>query len=95
MHTTYKPEVVLPFVHINGTSGSDLYAQRGNASVALKAALDALQGMAPNARDYYPAGPEAFNAAVRQHQRRLRVLNELADEITAEMEHVNEYLEHD
>jgi hypothetical protein len=86
---SFKPDgLTMPVVHLNGTSAWVLCEQRSEASNALRTAREALQRMAPNARDYYPAGPEAFGAAVKQHQRRLRVLNELADEITAEAEYL-------
>jgi hypothetical protein len=92
MHTTYKPEgLTMPFVHLNGTSAAVLTLQRETVWNAIYTAKDALCEMAPNNRDYYPYNdPAKWEAAVAQHQRRLRVLNELRDEITAEMEHISD-----
>jgi hypothetical protein len=92
-HTTYKPEnLVMPFVHINGTGAKSLCDQREAVWEAIEATRHAFCQMAPNARDYYPYNdPEKMEAALEQHIRRLRVLNELQDEMTAEMEHIMEH----
>ena len=93
MHTTYKPEgLVMPLVHINGTSAESLLEMREEAYLAIGEAITALQDMAPNARDYYPYNqPDVFNGAIEQYRRRLRLLNELQDELTAECEHISQY----
>lgn len=93
-HTTYKPEsLVMPFVHINGTSGQALLDLREAVWAALEKARHALQDMAPNGRDYCPYNdPTAMKGAIAQHQRRERVLNELQDELTAEREHISQFV---
>jgi hypothetical protein len=42
----------------------------------------------PNGRDYYPAGPEAFAAAVNENEARIAKLRE----VFAELEEMAEYL---
>lgn len=46
-------DLIIPIVHLNGTSKRQLLEQISNANHALIAAVDALQKMTPNARDYY------------------------------------------
>ncbi len=57
----------IPTVHWNGTSGKALYAEYAHAADKLQDAIDALHEATLNARDYYPQGPSAFNAA-REHR---------------------------
>jgi len=49
-------DLIIPIVHLNGTSKRELLAQISNANHALIAAVDALQKMSPNGRDYYLTG---------------------------------------
>lgn len=76
-------DLVLPIIHLNGTSKEALIEQHCAAGSALRAALKALSEMAPNARDYYPA-PGRFEQARAQHDRRAKTLRDLYDEIEAE-----------
>lgn len=62
--------MTFPTVHLNGTSGDDLFRQVCEAGSALRRALAAMSEAAPNARDYYPQGDLAFRAAVREHDER-------------------------
>lgn len=48
--------VVIPQVHLNGTSARELLAQLTDANSALEAAIDALIKTRPNGRDYYHTG---------------------------------------
>jgi hypothetical protein len=56
-----------PIVHLNGTSRAALLVQVAAAASALNAALTAISDAAPNARDYYPAGDDAFRTARKEH----------------------------
>lgn len=78
------PEIILPIIHLNGTSAAELLDQRGETIEAIHAAGRALAAMGPNGRDYYPQ-PGLMDKAVAQHARRLKILKELADEIESEM----------
>jgi hypothetical protein len=75
--------VILPVVHMNGTSRDVLLEQRLAAGSKIRQALQALGEMAPNARDYYPV-PGRWEQAVAQHARRAAMLREVLGEIEAE-----------
>jgi hypothetical protein len=64
----------VPSVHLNGTAGDDLLDQQLAAMRALRSAHEALRAAAPNGRDFYPQGPEAFSAAQDDHRAELQVL---------------------
>ncbi len=80
--------MTIPTIHLNGTSRANLLEQQLDAAHALRAALEKLSEACPNGRDYYPQGPEAMSAAVREHESRmervrsvLREVSDLADAI--------------
>lgn len=76
--------IVLPIVHLNGTSAQELIEQRCEMINALHDAGKALARMAPNGRDYYPK-PGLMDQAVKQHDRRMKTLKELIEEIDHEV----------
>lgn len=78
--------VVAPLVHLNGTSCADLLGQYQEAINALMVAETALVETAPNARDYYPQGDDAFLRATVEHGRRLTRLTSIKDEIETILE---------
>ena len=51
--------MMVPTVHLNGTSKCELMRQVMGARIALHTAIDALQQACPNGRDYYVQGPDA------------------------------------
>jgi hypothetical protein len=55
--------MLIPTVHLNGTSGEDLLDQYGSAVEAVREAIDAVCDTGPNARDYYVHGADAVLAA--------------------------------
>lgn len=75
--------MVVPTIHTNGTSREALLDQICNAGNAVRTAIDALCDAAPNARDYYPQGDNAYQMSASEHARRVdalrAVLNELQD----------------
>lgn len=75
--------LVLPVVHLNGTSLESLIEQRALAYSALTDAVKALAEMGPNGRDYY-LKPGTMDKAEAQHRRRLDMLRSLLAEIEAE-----------
>lgn len=77
-------ELITPIVHLNGTSADSLLEQREQVYCKLGEVLDALKQMAPNGRDYYPE-PGRLEKAEVQHRRRMLAVQELHDEIEAEM----------
>ena len=66
-----------PTVHNNGTSGKVLLGQAIAAEQAIVAALDAMCDAAPNGRDYYVQGPDAFRQASIEHSARVARLQEV------------------
>ena len=54
-----------PVVHLNGSGQEALETQWRDTVLALQEARRALHRAAPNARDYYPRGDDAFERARR------------------------------
>ena len=82
------PELTAPTIHLNGSSGEELAARLEAAGAALFSAREALALTAPNARDYYPQGPDAHGRARREHDARARRLLEVQEELVQLHEHV-------
>jgi hypothetical protein len=79
--------MILPIIHLNGTSKGALLDQRCEVLAALRKAQEALAEMAPNGRDYYPE-PGRFEKAVAQHTARAERLRELYRDLEAEAEQI-------
>lgn len=75
--------MVTPTVHLNGTSGVDLLRQVHEAAEALRAAMETLSAAAPNGRDYYPQGEQAYSQASKEHEDRMARLRAVYDELGA------------
>lgn len=73
--------VILPTIHLNGTSLTELLRQIGHALEACRAAKKALEEAAPHGRDYYPQGMDAYPKALHAHGARVvhlsRVITDL------------------
>jgi hypothetical protein len=80
-----KPAVVAPIIHLNGSGRQNLIDALAAAYSAIDSAAEAIKQTAPNGRDYYPAGPEALEAARKQYTRRIRALRDLQDELNEEI----------
>ena len=78
--------VVLPVVHMNGTTADELIDNLRAVCDGLRATEEALAKAAPNQRDYYPAGLGLWNAALLQHSRRREAIETMLREINEEME---------
>jgi hypothetical protein len=72
-----------PTIHLNGTAGESLIKDNLKALRSLQDAVEALQGAAPNGRDYYVEGPQAYSVARREHETRLHRLADTIHEINA------------
>lgn len=83
--------MTLPTIHLNGSGPARLLAELIDASAALSGALAALKRGAPNARDYYPQGPGAYQAAADEHMDRMRRVAAVQDEIDALAQHVAQF----
>lgn len=75
--------MMMPTIHLNGTPWSRLYEELMNCSHALQDAALALMKTEPNGRDYYPQGPDAINAAIREHVDRMKRIDSVKNEIDA------------
>ncbi len=82
--------MITPTVHSNGDTYETLRDQYLSAYRALRAAADALRGIAPNARNYYVQGDGVFQAAVQQHQARVTALRSLIQDILAEFQAIEQ-----
>ncbi len=85
--------MLIPTVHLNGTSGEDLLDQYGSAVEAVREAIDAVCDTGPNARDYYVQGADAALAAQREHETRVKALKTVRDELVAIMEGIQAQLD--
>lgn len=90
--TTEQISIVVPAVHLNGTSANELMELRKTAYAALDHALAALREMAPNGRDYY-LERDKMQKAVAQHRRRADTLVGLMEELQDEMRSIQEQME--
>jgi hypothetical protein len=71
----------LPTIHLNGSSQISMVESLCMTSAALETALMALKQTAPNNRDYYPQGREAYETALQEHISRMYRLNSLKNEV--------------
>jgi|SRR5579863_202057 len=74
-------KLMVPTVHLNGTAKVDLMQQLADAIDPIREAIRKLAAACPNARDYYPQGPEAIGEALRQHNARMAMLRSMAAEL--------------
>ena len=73
--------MIIPSVHLNGTSKDELLRQIENVVRVLGEAISALRQMAPNGRDYYPQGHRAVYQATDEHSDRIKRLRSVLDEL--------------
>lgn len=85
--------MIAPTVHLNGTDGEELLRQLEAAYTAVQAAITAVMAAAPNARDYYVQGNAyAFRDARNAHDRHLRALQIVRDDLVTSGEHVQDQI---
>lgn len=87
--------MIVPTIHLNGTSGTELLEQVTDAAQAIYTAIEVLQKAFPHARDYYvqpdyPAGLEKAQKEWEARQEHLMVvyreLEDLAGKISDEID---------
>jgi hypothetical protein len=81
--------MLLPTIHLNGTSGTDLLSQTVDAMLALSDAIKALQAAGPHGRDYYVHGNSAFPRALAEHEDRLANLEAVQADLVAIYESIH------
>jgi hypothetical protein len=74
--------MMIPTIHLNGTKRDDLIEDQMQIMSALRAAITVMSNNGPNARDYYPQGPSAFEAAREEHVARIHKLKDVLQEVT-------------
>lgn len=85
--------VMIPTVHLNGTTGETLLDQYLAAAEAVQKALGVVCDAGPNSRDYYVQGPDAALAAQREHETRIGLLKKVRDELAAIAEGIQDQLD--
>lgn len=73
--------MITPMIHLNGTSRETLIDQHKLAIDKIEEALQALEGCAPNARDYYLYSFPALKAAESDHVNRVEKLKNVKSEL--------------
>jgi hypothetical protein len=81
--------MILPTIHMNGTSKADLLDRYMTALMAVEAAIDAVAQTAPHGRDYYPQGDDALRQAQAAHQSRLIRLHAIVLELDTLADHTS------
>lgn len=87
--TTAKRDLIVPTVHLNGTSAETLTDNLCEVYSAIGDAIRKLKQAAPNGRDYY-LEPGSLERATDQHMRRMKTLTDLQDELQAEIEAIED-----
>lgn len=74
--------MIKPTIHLNGTSAEELIEKYEKAAADADVLLRcALADTAPNARDFYPQGDDAFRQATREHESRIQAIRTVRDEL--------------
>jgi hypothetical protein len=84
--------VTFPTIHLNGTHGPDLADNAAVALEALRAASHAHALTAPNARDYYVQGTDAFDAARREYLARVEQLQAVTLDVAMLLENLTDQI---
>lgn len=83
-------ELKPPTIHLNGTSGTELFEAGERVYDALRATIEAMLTATPNARDYYVQGVEAFKEARTAFDHHMQALVEARDAWGKYLENVSE-----
>lgn len=81
--------MMIPTVHLNGTSKDALLDQLTEAKRALYIALGKMVDAAPNGRDYYTQGNQAFSQATLEYAERTDAIRTLIEEYETLIEGVD------
>lgn len=72
--------MMVPTVHLNGTSREELLQQAMAATDKILEAMEVLSCAMPHGRDYYPQGPDALSRAQAEHKSRIERLDSVLSE---------------
>jgi hypothetical protein len=84
---TEPKKIPLPIIHLNGTSAGTLAHGYGKAYNTVTEAMEAMNHIEFNARDYYPEGPEYWEAARDHHLEMRRKLREVHEDLELLFDH--------
>jgi hypothetical protein len=73
--------MIIPTIHLNGTSAKELIKQLEDAFHTLNVAKKALASASPHGRDYYPQGNEAIGQAVKEYRARMDKIIDVQNEL--------------
>jgi hypothetical protein len=76
-----KRPLMVPTVHLNGTSRDSLLEGYKHAANAVRDAIIALDEAAPHGRDYYPQGKGSIDQAIQEHRERMLKLADVISEL--------------
>jgi hypothetical protein len=82
--------MMVPTIHLNGTSRQELLDGYVVTLRAVCDAIDALSKAHPNGRDYYVQGPDATHKAKDEHRSRVHRLASVRDELAAIAEAIHD-----
>ena len=74
--------MMVPTVHLNGTSQDELERQIEAASSAVFDAIATVADAAPHGRDYHVQGDNAYERACTEHNARMAKLRSVYDDLT-------------
>lgn len=78
--------MIVPTIHLNGTSREELFRQLSSVTEALDNVLDKMSNAVPHGRDYYPQGDDGYKKAIHEHIVRVNTVTALRNEYMALME---------
>jgi len=76
-----------PLLHLNGSFHGSLFEGYLRALEATREAVERVRSTAPNQRDYYPLGEEAWAQAQKEHSLRIAALQKVATELQTLVNH--------
>ena len=89
--------MMLPTIHLNGTSREELIRQNMNSALLISKAIDSMYNGRPHGRDYYPQDSilgtfrgNAYRRASAEYEARIDKLNSVYKELLALNEYLNE-----
>jgi hypothetical protein len=85
--------MLIPTIHLNGTTDEVMLDQYTAAAHAVQKAIDAICDAGPNARDYYVQGTDAALTAQREHEARVTSLKRVRDELAAIVEGIQDQID--
>lgn len=84
---------IFPTIHLNGTSPEMLREGYLNAYRSVGTAIQSIESIEFNSRDYYPQGHEAWNKAVKERREQVMKLAEVQKYLLEVAEYVQDRMD--